>query len=306
MVKSPEKKVSRVWLSAIRLRTLPLTLASIGMGSFLAADQAMFDLRVFLLCALTTVFLQILSNLANDYGDTQHGADSVFREGPARSVQAGIISAQQMLSAVILFALLSLGSGLWLLYISLGFNMHSFLFFLLLGLLCIVAAVAYTAGRKPYGYAGLGDLSVMIFFGIVGVLGTYYMHTGSFRSLYIWPALSCGFFATAVLNVNNIRDINSDKLAGKKSIPVRIGRKKSTQYHWFLLLAGIVCSLVFLSLEFQSYWQLLFLAVLPLMVKNGLAVQNIQNALGLDPYLKQMALAALLFVFLFGVGLLLG
>lgn len=305
-VKSPEINIGRAWLSAIRLRTLPLALASIGMGSFLAADQTMFDWRVGMLCALTTVLLQILSNLANDYGDTQHGADSVHREGPSRSVQAGVISSRQMMSAVILFALLSLGSGLWLLYISLGFNMHSFLFFLVLGLLCILAAVAYTAGRKPYGYAGLGDLSVMMFFGIVGVLGTYYMHTGSFYPLYVWPALSCGFFATAVLNVNNIRDINSDKLAGKKSIPVRIGREKATQYHWFLLCSGIACSLVFLSLEFQSPWQLLFLAVLPLIIKNGIAVQNIHNALELDPYLKQMAVAALLYVFLFGIGLLIG
>ena len=306
LVESPEIKIGQAWLSAIRLRTLPLTLASIGMGSFLAADQSMFDLRVGLLCALTTVLLQILSNLANDYGDALHGADSVHREGPARSVQAGAISAQQMRSAIILFAFLSFGSGLWLLYISLGFNMHSFLFFLVLGLLCILAAVAYTAGRKPYGYAGLGDLSVMIFFGIVGVLGTYYMHTGSFCPLYVWPALSCGFFATAVLNVNNIRDINSDKLAGKKSIPVRIGRKKATQYHWFLLLSGIICALVFLCFKFQSPWQLLFLAVLPLIIKNGVAVQNIQNALALDPYLKQMAIAALFFVLLFGIGLLIG
>lgn len=298
--------IGRAWLSAIRLRTLPLALASISMGSFLAADQGVFDLRVCLLCALTTVLLQILSNLANDYGDTQHGADSVHREGPSRSVQAGVISSRQMLSAVVLFALLSLGSGLWLLYISLGFNMHSFLFFLVLGLLCILAAIAYTAGRKPYGYAGLGDLSVMIFFGIVGVLGTYYMHSASFYPLYIWPALSCGFFATAVLNVNNIRDINSDKLAGKKSIPVRIGRKKATQYHWFLLFSGIICSLIFLVLEYQSPWQLLFLAAMPLMVKNGLAVQNIQNAQKLDPYLKQMAMATLLYVFLFGIGLILG
>src|SRR5690606_26351129 len=144
-----------------------------------AAGQTMFDWRVGMLRALTTVLLQILSNLANDYGDTQHAANSGHREGPSRSVQAVVISSPQRLSAVILFAFLSLGSGLWLLYISLGFNMHSFLFFLVLGLLCILAAIAYTAGRKPYGYAGLGDLSVMIFFGIVGVLGTYYMHTGS-------------------------------------------------------------------------------------------------------------------------------
>lgn len=293
------------WLSAIRLRTLPLALASIGMGSFLAAGQYLFDINVFLLCALTTVFLQILSNLANDYGDTIHGADSAFREGPSRSVQAGIISPKQMLYAIIFFALLSLGTGLILLYVALGFNLQSFLFFLLLGILCIFAAIAYTAGKRPYGYAGLGDLSVMVFFGIVGVLGTYYMHTGSFKAVYFWPALSCGFFATAVLNVNNIRDINSDKLAGKKSIPVRIGREKAVVYHWLLLLLGISCALIFTFIHFQSYWQLLFFISLPLMIKNGVAIQYIKNASKLDPYLKQMAIATLLFVLSFGVGLLL-
>lgn len=294
----------RAWLSAIRLRTLPLALASISMGSFLAADRNLFDFRVFFLCALTTIFLQILSNLANDYGDTIHGADGAFREGPARSVQAGIISAKLMLSAIILFVVLSFASGVMLLYVALGFNLQSFLFFLVLGLLCIVAAIAYTAGKRPYGYAGLGDISVMLFFGIVGVLGTYYMHTGSFNAVYIWPALSCGFFATAVLNVNNIRDINSDKLAGKKSIPVRIGREKAVVYHWLLLLLGISCALLFTIVNFQSFWQFLFLISLPLMIKNGIAIQRIKNAAALDPYLKQMAVATLLFVVSFGIGLL--
>lgn len=304
MLRSSENSIGNAWLSAIRLRTLPLALSSIGMGSFLAADQGLFDLRVFLLCALTTIFLQILSNLANDYGDTLHGADSAFREGPSRSVQSGLISPRVMLIAIVLFTFLSLGSGLLLIYIALGFNMQTFLFFLGLGVLSIIAAISYTAGKRPYGYAGLGDLSVMLFFGLVGVLGTYYMHTESFLPLNIWPALSCGFFATAVLNVNNIRDINSDKRAGKKSIPVRIGREKASAYHWLLLFSGFFSAVIFVVNDFQSYGQLLFFVSVPLLVKNGVAVQYKRSALELDPYLKQMAITTLVFVLSFGLGLL--
>ncbi len=293
------------WLSAMRLRTLPLALASIGMGSFLAADAGQYDGTVLLLSALTTVFLQILSNLANDYGDSYHGADSTFREGPQRSVQAGTISSASMLRAIFLFVVLSLSSGILLIYLALGFNWQTFLFFLILGLLCIVAAIAYTAGKKPYGYAGLGDLSVMLFFGLVGVLGTYYLHTGSFISINIWPALSSGFFATAVLNVNNIRDIKSDKMAGKKSIPVRLGKQKAVIYHWLLLVCGILSALFYTISNFESYWQLLFLITIPLLFRNGLAVQRHNSAAALDPYLKQMAMTTLLFVLSFGIGLLL-
>lgn len=288
----------------MRLRTLPLALASIGMGSFLAADVALFSSSVLLLSALTTIFLQVLSNLANDYGDSYHGADSAFREGPQRSVQAGTISSASMLRAIFLFVALSLASGILLIYLALGFNWQTFVFFLTLGILCIVAAIAYTAGKKPYGYAGLGDISVMIFFGLVGVLGTYYLHTGRFDAATILPALSSGFFATAVLNVNNIRDIKSDKLAGKKSIPVRLGKRKAVIYHWFLLVAGIFFALVYTFYQFQSYWQLLFLIIIPLLVKNGVAVYKENTAAALDPYLKQMAMTTLLFVLSFGLGLL--
>lgn len=295
----------QAWLSAVRLRTLPLALASIGMGSFLAADQSLFDFRIFLLCAATTVFLQILSNLANDYGDTVHGADSVFREGPLRSVQSGLISPKRMKVAMIFMAILSFGSGLLLIYIALGFNWSTFFFFLGLGVVCIAGAIAYTAGRRPYGYAGLGDVAVLFFFGIVGVTGTYYMFSNSFEMLYLLPALSCGFFATAVLNVNNIRDINADKLAGKRSIPVRIGRRKARVYHWLLLFFGFFSAVCFTILYFQSWWQFLFFISLPLLIENGLAIQQKENAHELDPYLKKMALATLLFVLSFGAGLLL-
>ena len=171
-------------------------------------------------------------------------------------------------------------------------------------MLCILAAVAYTVGRKPYGYMGLGDFSVLIFFGLVGVMGSYYLYAGAVHVSLILPALSCGFFSIGVLNVNNIRDIESDKKAGKFSIPVRIGKDKATTYHWFLLIGGLLCAVVYTGMEYQSPWQFLFLLAVPLFLINGRAVQQ-KASHELDPYLKQLALSALAFVLLFGVGLLL-
>jgi 1,4-dihydroxy-2-naphthoate octaprenyltransferase len=161
----------QVWLKAFRLRTLPLALSSIGMGTFLAAYQGEFDGWIFLLCCLTTIFLQILSNLANDYGDTIHGADHADRVGPSRAVQSGLISQSQMNKALLIFIVLSLLSGVYLLLLALD-DWLSVLLFLGIGLLAILAAIFYTMGKKPYGYAGFGDISVLIFFGFVGVAGS--------------------------------------------------------------------------------------------------------------------------------------
>lgn len=292
----------KIWLSAFRLRTLPLALASIGMGSFMALSSGYFDWTIFIFCAMTTIFLQILSNLANDYGDTVNGADSEVREGPQRSVQSGVISIMAMKKAIVIFILLSLLSGISLLYFSFGLDMKVFAFFLLLGVLAILAAIAYTAGRRPYGYMGLGDLSVLIFFGAVGVLGTYYLYTQSFSTSLLLPALSCGLFSVAVLNVNNIRDIESDKKAGKYSIPVRIGRKAAVNYHIFLLIGGMLAASCYVVLNFQSWYQFLFLLVTPLLIINIKAVGSKGEARALDPYLKQMAISTLIFVLLFGIG----
>lgn len=291
----------KAWISAFRLRTLPLALACIGMGGFLAASQGAFRMDIFILCALTTIFLQVLSNLANDYGDSIHGADHAGRKGPTRAVQSGVISPTQMRNALLVFIALCLISGVGLLIISFGFNWDAFLFFFGLGLLSILAAVAYTVGRKPYGYIGLGDVSVLIFFGLVGVLGSVYLFTQQVNSLQILPALSCGFFSMGVLNINNIRDIESDKVAGKFSIPVRIGKEKASVYHWFLLIGGLLTALVYNLITFTSTWQFLFLITVPLFIKNGRAVQQ-KAEYELDPYLKQMALSTLLFVILFGLG----
>ncbi len=272
------------------------------MGGFLAHSAGAFRWDIFLLCILTTIFLQVLSNLANDYGDSIHGADSVERKGPQRAVQSGAVTKTQMLTAVVVFVFLALSAGISLLLLAFGLEWRALLFFFALGVLSIFAAIAYTIGKRPYGYAGLGDASVLVFFGLVGVLGSNYLHTQDFRPLHILPAISCGLFSIAVLNINNIRDMESDRKAGKLSIPVRIGRQKAVAYHWFLLIAGFLSALLYTAITFTSLWQLTFLLTLPLFLKNGLAIST-ATAGSLDPYLKQMALSTLAFVLLFGTGL---
>lgn len=289
------------WIHAFRLRTLPLALSSIGMAGFLAAAAGKFSTLIFALCCLTTILLQMLSNLANDYGDYVNGADHAERKGPKRAVQSGAIPLGQMKNAVILFSILCLASGISLLLVAFGVDWNSLLFFFVLGLLCIAAAVAYTVGKKPYGYAGWGDVSVLIFFGLVGVMGSLYLFTKGIDGFTILPALSCGLFSIAVLNINNIRDIESDKAAGKYSIPVRIGKENAVRYHWFLLVGGLSAAIVYAALNYQNLFQFLFLLTLPLFIRIGVAVSE-KPSEALDPYLKQMVLSTLLFVILFGTG----
>jgi 1,4-dihydroxy-2-naphthoate octaprenyltransferase len=293
---------AKEWLNAIRLRTLPLALASIGLGSFLAAFEGKFRWPVFVLSGLTTICLQILSNLANDYGDAQHGADHDEREGPSRAVQSGKISPRTMKMAIYLFISLSLISGLALLSVSISGFSTEFIILFILGIIAIGAAMNYTMGKNPYGYAGFGDLFVILFFGFVGVMGTYFCHTGSFSVMALLPAFSCGLLSTGVLNVNNIRDIVSDKKAGKMSIPVRIGRKKAVIYHWTLIVIAILSALIFVMISYESPFQLLFLVTTPLLFFNGFKVATTKEPKKLDPYLKQMAISTLLFIITFGIG----
>jgi len=291
------------WISALRLRTLPLALASIAMGSFLAAAEGEFSFSVFLLASLTTLFLQITSNLSNDYGDAIHGADGEFREGPERAVSSGAISGKAMKVAITVFAILAFISGVMLIIAGTGSIMTAVIF-LVLGVVAIMASMTYTAGSNPYGYVGLGDLSVFIFFGILAVMGTYYLQTGYLNMSTLLPAISMGLLTVAVLNVNNVRDIESDKIAGKKSIPVRIGRSNAVAYHWMLLGGAVLAALIYTLFNYNSLLQFLFLVTVPLLIKNGRAVASIEEAMKLDPYLKQLAMTALLFVLTFGIGVL--
>ncbi len=300
MIQSINTK-KEAWLHAVRLRTLPLALASIFGGSFLAAYHGVFRWEILLFASLTTIFLQILSNLSNDYGDTIHGADHEDRQGPVRAVQSGLISLPEMKRAMYLFGALALISGLVLLYLAVQ-DWMLFGIFLALGMAAIWASISYTSGSNPYGYSGFGDISVFLFFGLLGVFGTYYLHSLAWDSAIIWIGIALGLFSTAVLNINNIRDIESDTVAGKKSIPVRIGKKAAIIYNWFLILGGNYCLLMF-AYSTNEWTSLLALAVFPIMVKIGLAVQKGKDSAEIDPNLKKMAISTLFWVILFGVGL---
>ncbi|HEY9116892.1 MAG TPA: 1,4-dihydroxy-2-naphthoate octaprenyltransferase, partial [Roseivirga sp.] len=234
--------------------------------------------------------------------DSVHGADSLERTGPQRTVQSGAISKAAMLRAIIICSFLALGSGILLILKAFGGFGEIFWYFLGLGGLSILAAITYTAGKKPYGYAGLGDISVMIFFGFVAVMGSAYLYEQQINWLYALPSISVGLFSVAVLNLNNIRDIESDMKAGKKSVPVRIGRKAAVRYHWIILIFGVITSVAFILINFEGPQQLLFLLATPLFFINARAVKVHTESKHLDPFLKQMALSTLLFVLLFGVG----
>lgn len=285
------------WIKAFRLRTLPLAISGWMVG--LSLVDSIVNYGIAGLTLLTAILLQILSNLANDYGDASSGVDDA-RQGEERMVSSGKISAAAMKRAMIVFSILSLISGCCLLMLAFPEDWMTSLVFLTIGLIGIVSAIKYTVGKNPYGYAGFGDAFVFIFFGIVLVFGTYYLQTQLFNWEALLPAASVGLFSVGVLNVNNIRDIESDRAAGKQSIPVRIGRKKAVIYHVFLLEGGMVLSAIFVLINFSSWWEFIFLFINALMIINIKAVKN-KPADQLDPYLKQMAISTLLFSLLFSL-----
>lgn len=293
----------KAWIQAFRLRTLPLSFSCILMGAFLAKYKGSFDWGILILSLLTTLFLQILSNLANDYGDASSGVDGDHRTGPSRAVQSGTISRKSMKRALYIFSFFSLASGLALIFYAFPDDWVKSIVFLILGLGAIAAAIKYTVGKSPYGYKGFGDLFVLIFFGYVGVGGTYFLCTGVIDFQILLPATSCGLLAVGVLNVNNIRDIESDRKAGKYSIPVRLGRSRAIIYHLLLLTTAYVSAIAFGLLNDFRNLDWMFLIVGVLLFFNVRAVIRKDTAAGLDPYLKQLALATLLFVVLFGFAL---
>ena len=292
------------WLKAFRLRTLPLSLSSIILGSLLAMWQGSFHLEILIGAMLTTLFLQILSNLANDYGDFQNGVDNNERVGPERSLQSGEIGPTQMKWAIVVFAILSLGSGIWLLWQASNIvDPIKLLTFLLLGLLAIAAAIKYTMGKNPYGYRGMGDVAVFIFFGITGVGGTFYLHTNDISFTELLPAVSIGLLATGVLNLNNLRDEENDRKSGKRSLVVIMGRTRAKIYHVLLVSVAIITAVSFTLLNYHSPYQWLFVLPMPLLVQNILTVVKNEQPSELDPELRKLALATLIFALTFGIGL---
>lgn len=292
------------WLSAFRLRTLPLALSTIGMGSILAAEAGSFEWPVFLLAAVTTLFLQVLSNLANDYGDFISGADSDARIGPERALQSGRISALHMRAAIIIFSLLALVSGIGLIIIALhSMSLGFWLLFFFLGMLCIAAAIKYTVGQKAYGYSGFGDIAVFIFFGLVGVGGTYFLHTKTLTWDILLPSASLGLLSAAVLNLNNMRDRMSDALAGKNTLVVKLGSHAAKIYHTFLVIAPFLFMLIYIALNFFNFLQFAFLLTLPVLLLSLARVWRQKDPTQLDPELKKVALSTMAFTVLYAISL---
>ncbi|HPR33192.1 MAG TPA: 1,4-dihydroxy-2-naphthoate polyprenyltransferase [Prolixibacteraceae bacterium] len=294
----------KIWLQAFRLRTLPLALSNAVMGSFLALADGRFRWPVLVLTLCTITFLQILSNLANDYGDAVSGKDTQERTGPQRVTVSGLVTRKEMKRMIGIFISLSLLSGTLLIFFGLkGLSWKEPVVFFVLGLGAIAAALKYTLGKKPYGYKGLGDLFVFLFFGLLGVIGTYYLHTNWFEIHVIIPAVIIGLFSTGVLNINNLRDTETDRKTGKLTLAVQFGDDFARKYHILLLAGGWFFCLAYLGIHYQSPWQGLCLLSLPLFIRNGKIVLHEHAPERLNRELKNLALATFLFALLFGLGM---
>ncbi len=290
------------WINAFRLRTLPLAFSCIIVGCGGAFFAGNFDLLVALLLMVTTLLLQVLSNLANDYGDFVKGADSDSRVGPKRALQSGKISKRQMVVAIFVTSLLCCFSGGILIYTSIGrLGGGNVIVFVVLGLLSVWAAIKYSVGRDAFGYAGLGDIVVFLFFGWVGVLGSYFLQAHSFDWMLIFPATSIGLLATSVLNINNMRDHVEDAKVEKYTMVTILGLRWAKWYHIMLNVFAVLAMSVFMVTIIGSVIMLLV----------GLLLFGISTALifikedheALDPFLKVQAMGTFVYSVLFVVSL---
>jgi len=288
------------WIQAARLRTLPLSVSGIIVGSMYAlaypTDNVLtptdVDWRIFGYAILTTLGLQILSNFANDYGDGMKGTDNEDRIGPKRAIQSGVISPQAMKRAIIITSVLTLFSAMLLIYYAFRYtNLSYSLFYLVLGILAIASAIRYTVGDTAYGYRGFGDVFVFVFFGLVSTLGVNFLYSKQLDFDLFLPATAIGFLSVGVLNLNNMRDEASDRKSNKNTIVVKIGAAKAKKYHYFLIVSAMVLVVVFAVINAFTFDQYLFvLAYIPL-TKHLITVYKNQEPRALDPELKKLALS---------------
>ncbi len=290
------------WIVSLRLRTLPLSASCIILGSCLAAYKGNFDVIVFIMALSTTLLLQILSNLSNEYGDMVKGTDSEGRVGPERSIQRGEITLRQMKKGMLLTASVTSVSGTAL--VVYATDLLYTLIFILAGIAAIIAAVKYTVGKKPYGYRAMGDLFVFIFFGPVGVMGTFFLHTGFFRADVLLPSLTSGLLSVAVLNLNNMRDADHDVRHGKITFAILLGNKKSRYYHLILIAAAIASSVLFACINNLIAVKFVYLAAFIPAVLSLATVLRYNNPAMLDPELRSTAISNLLHSLAFGIVLL--
>lgn len=281
----------RIWISAMRLRTLPLSISGILLGSGMAYYHDVWNTPIFVLALVTTVLFQVLSNFANDLGDSQKGTDNAQRIGPMRTVQSGAISKQQMKLAVVFTAFLGALSAAALIYFGArDMPLEMILTYVGLAVACIIAAIVYTVGKSAYGYYGLGDLMVFVFFGGVSVLGVYSLFAKAFLLENIHLAIFVGLLSTAVLNLNNMRDYANDKRSGKNTLVVRMGPNAAKFYHMLLIFIGLLSLLIFIAKMNQP---VLFACALPsgFLILHLYKVMQTQQAKDFDPELKKVALS---------------
>lgn len=285
------------WIQAARLRTLPLSVSGIIVGSAYAYYQGYSDWRIVVLALLTTLGLQVLSNYANDYGDGVKGTDA-NRIGEKRLVASGVITAEQMKKAVIITAILTFIIALLLIYVAFGKeNFALSLIFILLGIGSIGAAIKYTVGKSAYGYSGFGDVFVFIFFGLVSVIGSNFLFTHFIDWKLFLPATAIGLLSVAVLNLNNMRDIENDKIAGKNTLVVKMGLKWAKKYHEIILAIGMLSFMVFLMLIKTSLLPVLLINIPIIMNMNK--VNKSEKYEDFDPELKKVALSTFALSILF-------
>jgi 1,4-dihydroxy-2-naphthoate octaprenyltransferase len=288
------------WLNAARLRTLPLSISGILVGTALAASQGSTNTLIFILALCTTIGFQVTSNFANDYGDGVKGTDGLDRIGPKRALQSGLLTAKQLKRGIYISVMINAMLVLALVYFSFGVDQLALpMVFLLLGALAIWAAIKYTVGKSAYGYYGLGDIFVFIFFGLVSVLGSMFLYIKSVPLLTFLPAISIGLLSVGVLNLNNLRDFKSDKMVGKNTLVVKMGFENAKVYHYSLLI------LSFFSLFFYIFTTngtvlryVCLIGFLPIFLhlRN---VALVHNAAKLDPELKILALSTFFTALLF-------
>ena len=295
----------RAYITSFRLRTLPLSLSGVLLGSLLAASDGYFKTTTFVWAMLTTVALQILSNLANEVGDLTKGTDNEHRLGPIRSAQSGALSMREMVQAMIVFGVIAIITGSLLIYEAFRdlLNWKSIALFIAGGA-SIVAAVKYTVGKSAYGYRGLGDLFVFIFFGLVSVMGSYFAMSGVLPWICVLPAAAIGFLSSGVLNMNNIRDIENDSVCGKRTIPVILGIQGAKIYHFVITLLAVICLVLYSMLHSAGWTGYLFLLTLPLLAMHLKSVYRGEGR-ALDSQLKFLSITTLLIALLLGFGQLL-
>jgi 1,4-dihydroxy-2-naphthoate octaprenyltransferase len=283
------------WVEAARVRTLPLSVSGIIVGSFYAMSQGIFNWNIVIFALLTTLGLQILSNFANDYGDGVKGTDNDDRVGPKRAIQSGVISPAEMKRAMMITSVITLLFAVTLIYFAFKEKYLLFsLIFLVLGILAIASAIRYTVGKGAYGYRGYGDVFVFIFFGMVSTFGVYFMFSKSLDWLLLLPATSIGFLSVGVLNLNNMRDEESDRKAGKNTIVVKNGGAWAKKYHFFLVISAMILVLVFAFLNEFHFDQYFFVVAYFPMISHLMTVYKNKTPRLLDPELKKLAISTFL------------